>query len=63
LDKPAALFRYSPDRKGERPREHLKTFVGFLQADAYAGFERLYAVTASPHRSRRLRVGPMPGVS
>lgn len=21
-DKPAALFRYSPDRKGERPREH-----------------------------------------
>lgn len=41
-DKPAALFRYSPDRKGERPREHLKTFAGFLQADAYAGFERLY---------------------
>lgn len=41
-DKPAALFRYSPDRKGERPREHLKTFAGFLQADAYAGFDRLY---------------------
>lgn len=31
-----------PDRKGERRREHLKTFAGFLQADAYAGFERLY---------------------
>lgn len=42
-DRPAALFRYSPDRKGERPREHLKTFSGFLQADAYAGFDRLYA--------------------
>ena len=41
-DRPAALFRYSPDRKGERPREHLKTFAGFLQADAYAGFEQLY---------------------
>lgn len=41
-DKPAALFRYSPDRKGEHPREHLKTFAGFLQADAYAGFDRLY---------------------
>ncbi len=41
-DKPAALFRYSPDRKGERPRDHLKTFAGFLQADAYAGFEKLY---------------------
>jgi hypothetical protein len=36
------LFRYSPDRKGERPREHLAAFRGVLQADAYAGFERLY---------------------
>lgn len=47
-DKPAALFRYSPDRKGERPREHLQTFTGFLQADAYAGFERLYAPDRQP---------------
>src|ERR1700690_304022 len=39
---PAVLFRYSPDRKGERPRAHLAPFVGILQADAYAGFERLY---------------------
>lgn len=50
LDKPATLFRYSPDRKGERPREHLKTFAGFLQADAYAGFERLYAPNREPGR-------------
>lgn len=41
-DPPAVLFRYSPDRKGERPREHLAPFRGVLQADAYAGFERLY---------------------
>lgn len=39
---PAAAFFFSPDRKAERPREHLKTFTGFLQADAYAGFEELY---------------------
>jgi transposase len=39
---PAAAFFYSPDRKAERPRQHLKTFTGFLQADAYAGFEGLY---------------------
>src|SRR6266513_326099 len=39
---PAVLFRYSPDRKGERPRAHLASFVGVLQADAYAGFDRLY---------------------
>lgn len=39
---PAVLYRYSPDRKGERPREHLKDFSGFLQADGYAGFDGLY---------------------
>lgn len=47
-DRPAALFRYSPDRKGEHPREHLKAFAGFLQADAYAGFERLYVPDRQP---------------
>ena len=41
-DPPAVLFRYSPDRKGERPREHLKDFRGILQADAYGGFQGLY---------------------
>jgi len=39
---PAVLFRYSPDRKGERPQAHLASFIGVLQADAYAGFDRLY---------------------
>src|ERR1700729_1419421 len=41
-DAPAVFFRYSPDRKGERPRAHLANFTGVLQADAYAGFDRLY---------------------
>jgi len=39
---PAVLFRYAPDRRGERPREHLASFSGILQADAYAGFGHLY---------------------
>jgi hypothetical protein len=39
---PAVLFRYAPDRRGERPREHLAAFTGILQADAYAGFGHLY---------------------
>lgn len=39
---PAVWFAYSPDRKGERPREHLKSYRGALQADAYAGFQHLY---------------------
>jgi transposase len=41
-DPPAVFFRYSPDRKGERPQAHLANFTGVLQADAYAGFDRLY---------------------
>ena len=39
---PAVWFTYSEDRKGEHPRQHLKTFKGALQADAYAGFHHLY---------------------
>lgn len=39
---PAVWFGYSPDRKGEHPREHLKAFTGTLQADAYSGFHHLY---------------------
>ncbi|TCP95871.1 transposase IS66-like protein [Sphingomonas sp. PP-F2F-A104-K0414] len=36
------LFRYAPDRKGERPAAHLARFRGDLHADGYAGFDRLY---------------------
>ncbi len=41
-DPPAVLFRYAPDRRGERPREHLKDFNGILQADACSGFGHMY---------------------
>jgi transposase len=40
---PAVWFAYSPDRKGEHPQRHLREFRGVLQADAYAGFNQLYA--------------------
>ena len=40
---PAAWYRYSPDRKGIRPQEDLADFSGYLQADAYAGYEKLAA--------------------
>jgi transposase len=39
---PAVAFFYSPDRKGARPAAHLKGFQGYLQADAYAGYDRIY---------------------
>jgi len=41
-DPPAVVYRYSPDRKGERPRSHLGSFTGTLQADGYSGFNGLY---------------------
>jgi len=39
---PAVWFAYSPDRKGEHPKQHLKLYKGTLQADAYGGFHQLY---------------------
>lgn len=39
---PAVLYRYTPDRKGERCRTHLSSFRGHLHADGYAGFAELY---------------------
>lgn len=42
-DPPAVVYRYSPDRKGERPQSHLAAFRGILQADGYSGFASLYA--------------------
>jgi transposase len=54
-DPPAVLFRYSPDRTGERPREHLKHFRGVLQADGYAGFQGLYDRQHEPPRLKHLR--------
>jgi transposase len=41
-------FFYSPDRGGEHPERHLAGFAGILQADAYAGFDRLYDPKRQP---------------
>jgi len=47
-DPPAAVFFYSRDRTGEHPERHLHGYAGILQADAYAGFNRLYASDRRP---------------
>ena len=41
-DPPGVYYYYSPDRKGEHPRQHLKDFSGIIQADGYAGYKELY---------------------
>lgn len=47
-DPPAAAFFYSRDRGGEHPERHLASFAGLMQADAYAGFNRLYEANRKP---------------
>jgi transposase len=39
---PAALYYASRDRRQEHPEQHLRSFSGILQADAYSGYNRLY---------------------
>jgi transposase len=39
----AALYRYSPDRRGEHAEALLGSCRGFLHADGYAGFNTLFA--------------------
>jgi len=45
---PGAVFFYSRDRTGEHPERHLHGYAGILQADAYAGFNRLYEAGRKP---------------
>jgi len=41
-DPPAAAFFYSADRTAKHPEQHLAGYSGLMQADAYAGFDKLY---------------------
>ena len=45
---PAALFYYSPDRAAEHPEAHLVSYTGLMQADAYSGYNGLYATGRKP---------------
>lgn len=39
---PAVWYRFSPDRRGAHPKDHLSQFKGWMHADGYAGYETLY---------------------
>jgi transposase len=43
---PAVAYVYAPDRKSDRPVQHLKGFTGVLQVDGYAGYGALAATGA-----------------
>lgn len=38
---PAVAYVYAPDRKSDRPVQHLKGFTGVLQVDGYTGYRAL----------------------
>ena len=44
---PAAMFYYSRDRAGAHPQAHLANWFGTFQADAYGGYNKLYAETSA----------------
>ena len=39
---PASWYRFSSDRKGRHPKDHLSKYTGWMHADGYAGFEDVY---------------------
>jgi hypothetical protein len=47
-DPPSIVFYYSRDRRGDHPRRHLAAWSGILQADAYGGYNELYASNRQP---------------
>ena len=55
---PAALYRYTPDRKGEHCRAELANFTGWLHADGYAGFGKLYDIAGARAGGAVLLQGP-----
>jgi len=42
-DHPYTLFDYTPTRKRDGPAAYLAPYQGYLQADAYAGYDGIYA--------------------
>jgi transposase len=40
---PYLIYLYSPNREGQWPQTFLKGYTGFLQGDAYAGYDALFA--------------------
>jgi transposase len=40
---PAVVYHYSPTRGAEHPEKHLATYSGLMQADAFSGYNNLYA--------------------
>jgi transposase len=48
-DHPFTVFTYTPSRSRDGPQEFLKNWSGYLQADAFGGYDGIYAGQAGGH--------------
>jgi transposase len=53
---PSVFYRYAPDRKAEQAEALLRDCRGYLHADAYAGFNRLYEADPITGKARLIEV-------
>lgn len=53
-----SIYEYTLDRKGKHPQAFLKNSHGYLQADAYAGFNKLFQ-DKSPHLQEEGKLKPV----
>jgi transposase len=54
---PYNVFDFTPNRKRDGPQQFLRTYTGYLQADAFAGYDRLYLPEAASGQPRIIEVG------
>lgn len=54
---PMIVYDYTPGRGREGPERMLKSYAGYLQADAYAGYDRIYARGERDPARRVVEVG------
>ena len=48
VDPPGVMYYYTRDRAGAHPQQQLARYTGILQADAYSGYDALYAPDRKP---------------
>jgi hypothetical protein len=48
-------FQYSPDRKGERIEDILENYEGYVQADAYAGYDFMFNEIRINRRGKKIK--------
>lgn len=54
---PQTVYDYTPNRTRDGPERFLRTYTGYLQADAYSGYDQIYARGGTEPERRVIEVG------